>query len=69
MATTDTRVFKMVWKAGRVRYGALVTVSRLLPRHRYALRDGWVSVFATNEDATDGWVEVTEEFKARYPVG
>ena len=50
----------------RIRYGDRTTVARLVPRNKYALEKGWLHVFATNADVTDGWTDVTDEFKARY---
>lgn len=63
---TDTRIFKISWSSGRIKYGDRNTVARIVPRHKHGLENGWLNVLATNNDATDGWSDVTPEFRARY---
>lgn len=64
MATTDARLFKITgtWKV-KTKYGTRTTASNTLSHYKYGLRAGHIKVYATNEDATDGWTDVTEEFK------
>lgn len=64
---SDTRIFRITGTKVSTKYGNRTTTSNTLSarRNRFAMNQGWVKVWATNEDATEGWTEVTQEFKDR----
>jgi hypothetical protein len=66
----DTRLFKITGTPrADPRYGNRVTASGVASAWKGWLYKGWIKIYATNHEATEGWTDVTEEFKARFPVG
>lgn len=58
----DTRVFKITYTLGKVKYGNRYTVANALSsEHRTAIGRP-ARIEATDKDARLGWADVTEEF-------
>lgn len=68
MSVKDSRIFKVTRTNGKVQYCARNAVSGMFATGQYGSRGRTVSrVEATSAEATEGWTDVTTEF--RFPAG
>jgi hypothetical protein len=63
----DTRVFKILYSEGKVKYGSRLTATGAVSTNLRGYIGRPVQVWATDEAATTGWADVTTEFLSNEP--